>query len=190
MKGRRFRYRPHLPAGTRFWRRVIKAGKDNCWIWTGARDRDGYGLFLVKTSDRPDGQRICMHAQRFAWLSTTGPIPEGMHVLHRCDNPSCVNIEHLFLGTNEDNAADRHRKGRDAKGDRHGWVTKPERMGNRGSHAGMPGEANPSAKLTTTIVGEIRKDSRPGWVIAKEYGVSKSLIGAIRRREIWRATQS
>jgi hypothetical protein len=82
-----------------------------CWLWTGSRSAEGYG------SIRVDGKMRKAH--RVAWELANGPIPAGAGahgtcVLHRCDNPSCVNPDHLFLGTNADNARDRQAKGRTA----------------------------------------------------------------------------
>ena len=78
-----------------------------CSEWSGHRDRDGYGITSVC------GKAVRAH--RLVWMLTTGPIPKGMHVLHRCDNPPCCQITHLFLGTNADNVADKIAKGRGAK---------------------------------------------------------------------------
>jgi HNH endonuclease len=183
----RYRYRPRIPAEVRFWRRVDVGDPTACWPWVGAKDRDGYGLFLIKATDEPDGQRICMHAQRFAWTLAKGPIPAGLDVLHHCDNPPCCNDAHLFLGTNLDNVADRDRKGRTAKGERHWWYTKPECRRPVQPPPPMYGEANPSAKLTIGAVRAIRLDQRIHRIIAAEHDVSKSLIGAIQRREVWGA---
>ncbi len=75
-----------------------------CWEWTAATDKDGYGYFrLDKKHDR--GHRVM-------WKWKVGPIPQGLSVLHSCDNPPCVNPAHLFLGTQHDNMADRDKKGR------------------------------------------------------------------------------
>lgn len=96
----------------RFWAKVRRGA--GCWEWIAARSKYGYGQFSVGYSMRP--------AHRVAWALVHGPIPTGMHVLHRCDNPPCVNPDHLLLGTNEDNVRDRDRKGRGVrpKGERHG----------------------------------------------------------------------
>ena len=72
-----------------------------CWIWFGARlNGKGYGSYFGKI------------ASRVSWEHFEGPIPEGFHVLHTCDNPRCVNPSHLFLGTNDDNCKDKAQKGR------------------------------------------------------------------------------
>jgi len=86
----------------RFWDKVEKT--DGCWLWTASKSEDGYGYF------RFDGGMRKAH--RMSWLFTNGEIPEGMFVCHSCDNPSCVNPEHLWLGTNQDNQDDMNEKGR------------------------------------------------------------------------------
>lgn len=154
----------------RFWSRVEKT--DGCWNWTGDRSDDGYGRICIR------GRRVCF-AHRVSWEMHNGSIPEGMCVLHRCDNPRCVRPDHLFVGTREDNAKDR-----DAK-----W---------RGVFA--RGEANGQAKLTEIQVREIRgrfgfvrlgRGPRPAGQptngeIAAIYGVTHSQISLILRRKEWR----
>lgn len=85
-----------------FWNRV--KGTGHCWLWTGCRNDDGYGVV------RFNGGMCKAHV--VAWFLTNGLIPDGLDVLHECDNPPCVNPDHLFLGTNADNCRDRQAKGR------------------------------------------------------------------------------
>jgi hypothetical protein len=90
----------------RFWAKVNKT--DGCWIWTAAKQPLGYGSLGPTYQER--------RAHRFSWLLANGPIPEGAWVLHRCDNPSCVRPDHLFLGDSRANVLDMHAKGRDRNG--------------------------------------------------------------------------
>lgn len=101
-------------------------------------------------------------AHRISWEIHRGPIPEGMSVCHHCDVPTCVNPEHLFIGTHADNMSDMKRKGRQA----------------RGEHQGL-------ARLTRKQVLAIREDPRSQTAIAKDYGVHQPHISKIKRREIW-----
>jgi hypothetical protein len=95
----------------RFWAKVYRGA--GCWEWAANRLKAGYGTFAVS--------RCNMHlAHRVAWELTSGPIPEGLRVLHHCDNPCCVRPDHLFLGTAKDNTRDMLQKGREARGERHG----------------------------------------------------------------------
>lgn len=88
----------------RLWGRVNTAGPDECWLWTGGTKR-GYGA--LRLSDQ-----TVEYAHRLSWMLNNGPIPKGMDVLHRCDTPRCVNPQHMFLGTQQDNVKDMDQKGR------------------------------------------------------------------------------
>lgn len=134
-----------------------------CWVWTGSKDRKGYGRLVVNEA----GRAVPRLAHRLSYQLLVGPIPDKMFVCHRCDNPSCVNPEHLWIGTNRDNALDMVEKGR--------WKQPPT----------MPGENNPTAKLTREAVQEIRSIIGQTKSLAQKYGVSISAIKRARSGRGW-----
>lgn len=102
----------HYTIEQRFWMKVKKGDIDACWEWIGAKDTRGYGRMIVKGKN--DG------SNRIAWQIFYGEIPPHMEICHKCDNTSCVNPNHLFLGTHQDNENDKRDKGRTIKGSKHG----------------------------------------------------------------------
>lgn len=93
----------------RFWTKVEILSPDDCWEWKACKNRGGYGRISL-----PHKFKKCdsMLSHRTAWIISNGEIPKGMKILHKCDNPSCCNPNHLFLGTQYDNVQDMVRKGR------------------------------------------------------------------------------
>ena len=105
------------PTLQRFWKKVA-ATESGCWEGTGGRNKDGYGSFWSGEyiGGAPSRGPVMILAHRWSYENFVGPIPADLYVLHRCDNPSCVNHEHLFLGTQRDNVADCEAKGRRNQG--------------------------------------------------------------------------
>ena len=141
----------------RFWEKVNIGDPDECWEWLAGKCK-GYGMFWV------ENRSSHIRANRMAWELIHGSIPDGMQILHTCDNPGCVNPKHLWLGTHQDNMIDMFKKGR---GNRH-------------------------LAFNVEQVKEIRNLYSSGNYsyreIGKIFGVGHSEIGQIIRREIWKAS--
>ena len=91
-----------------FWQKVDLSNTRGCWPYMGFRKWDGYGWVQRYVNGKPKN----MTAHRYAWILTNGPVPDGMHLLHTCDNPPCCNPAHLRLGTHDENMAEMAAKGR------------------------------------------------------------------------------
>lgn len=126
-----------------------------CWIWTGNKTAKGYGRIGIASRT--------LLAHRIAYELYVGPIPAGLGVLHKCDNPPCVNPSHLFVGTAKENAEDKARKGRAPRGETH-----------------------PQAKFSEEQVLAMLGDTRPYNEIVAEYGVSKPHLCGLKRGHFWR----
>lgn len=140
------------PAADRFWEKVSKS--DGCWEWTAFCLKSGYGWFGGK-----DGTEF---AHRVSWVLANGAIPDGMFVLHKCDNRKCVNPAHLFLGTHEQNMADMVSKGRSTRGPRkthckRGHPRTPENLlKNRGCRVCVNAAARERDRATRTSLSSAR----------------------------------
>lgn len=146
---------------TAFWSRVAMIPGHACWEWIGSiAQGSGYGRIPLGT------RQHWAYAHRVSWQLHRGPIPGEMCVLHRCDNRTCVNPDHLFLGTRTDNAADRDAKGRTCRGE-----DRPHR-------------------LTRIQVDEIRRRYKRGngFALAAEFGVARATISNIVTGHSWRQT--
>ena len=144
----------------RFWVKAVVGTPDACWPWIASKDDDGYGNFKFKGKWE--------RASRVAWMIVYGPIPPRKLVCHSCDNPCCVNPQHLWLGAHSENTSDSVAKGR---------------------HVDNRGEKQGSHKLTELDVIEIRKLYNAGMlqrIIAERFGVSRRHIGCIVNKEEWR----
>lgn len=166
-----------VPLVDRFWPKVNREGPLDprmdscCWEWKGMRFRNGYGGIL---STHVNGKHRTLLAHRVSYEMSNGPIPEGLCVLHVCDNRKCVRPDHLFLGTAADNIHDMIAKGRAAVVD----------------GARYRGELNPSAKLTEEQVRVMRSEYVPRVVtrshLADKFGVSLPLVDKILGGRVWK----
>lgn len=129
-----------------------------CVEWSGSSDNKGYGQLRI------GGKLIKAH--RYAWARSNGPIPEGMVILHKCDNPRCVNIDHLSAGTQLENVKDMDAKGR--------------RINNQAK-----GNDCHAAKVNPDIVRLIRADTRRQIDIAAEYGITQTVVSKIKLKQAW-----
>ena len=162
------------PLAQRFLAKVDRRSDDECWLWLGYRmrpkNRKGIWHGQINTGRR--GRSALTH--RVAWELANGPIPPGMNVLHRCDNPGCVNPKHLFLGTQGDNVSDAAAKGR---------MPGPR----------LIGERNPTAKLTIADVRAIREEAAAGAApkaLAARFSVTRQNIRSILLGQTWRSVSS
>lgn len=162
-----------VPFEIRFWGKVNKEGPTvpymdtPCWEWIGRRVQGKYGYFDVFVSTNTSTQ---VYAHRISWeIANRQPVPDKLYVLHKCDNPTCVNPAHLFLGTYQDNSDDMVRKGRavHVRGENHGC-----------------------AKLTQAQVTEIRQRFSSSDIskkqLGKEYDVNETTISRIIKGKSWK----
>lgn len=147
-----------IPLEEQFLQRLGRTTEDGCIIWAGLTAGNGYGVIGHRSRN--------VYAHRIAYERAHGPIPDGLWVLHRCDNPLCINPDHLFLGTQRDNIDDMVSKNRQCRG-----------------------ESITSSKLTADLVREIRTKHASGRFsqrqLAREYHVGAMTINKIINRRTW-----
>lgn len=152
------------PIEERFWKKVDVNGPcvldTACWLWTGCTNKAGYGS--IGLGGKGAGNR---NVNRVSWELHFGEIPKGFFVCQKCDNPSCVNPEHLFLGTPKDNMVDMISKGR-----------KRSALGSDSSNS----------KLIEDQVLQIFSDERPYKEIAKEFSITREQVSSIKHKKDWK----
>lgn len=138
----------------RFMEKVVKGqDEDSCWLWQGAVDGSGYGVI------KANGTQQQAHRVAYQYMVNGGkPIPPGMFICHRCDEPSCVNPKHLWLGTHQDNMADRNNKGRQAS------------------------KLNPAQ---VKLIRRLHKQGHTCKAIAERMGVTPAPIEAVMQGKAW-----
>lgn len=141
-------------------------------MWTACKTETGYGLFLI--------WREAWRAHRVAWmLANRKHIPEGMHILHRCDNPACVNIDHLWLGTHAENMADMAKKGRTRNLPGRLASAKLDRKGSKNNFAKI------DEATVLMIRSEREKKGSTFTELSEQFSISRSLACQIVNRQIW-----
>jgi hypothetical protein len=155
-----------IPFIDRFLSFVGPKDENGCILWTGHKNANGYGQISEKIGEKPDEWRFLL-AHRVAYETAKGPIPEGLELLHSCDTPACINVEHLRPGTHAENMADSSLKGRMSRGSR-----------------------NPRAKLDESDIIEIRRRFADGGILqrelAAEYGIVQSAVSDILNFRKWK----
>ena len=149
-----------MPVEERFWSKVWKRAPHYCWHWMASTSAYGYGQF------RLSGRTLLAH--RVSYKLTHGTLRSDQIVCHKCDTPSCVNPNHLWLGSLGDNNADRHAKGRSSGG-------------------AQAGSRNPMARLTDDEAREIAESTGPLKEVAAKYGIPFQTVSGIRRGRLWSA---
>ena len=133
-----------------------RMSETGCWLWTGSKGSGGYGVFSSRNVDQ--------RAHRASYILFKRPIPKGLHVLHRCDTPACVNPAHLRVGTVRENVADREARQRRS----------------------VAGEQIGTSKLISAEVIDIMTSPLKSGVLAKKYGISRHSVWQIRTGKRWK----
>jgi len=140
----------HEPVEQKFWHYVKTGAEKECWEWLGYKDKDGYGKMRTGNTNQA--------AHRISWQIHNGEIPTGQMVLHKCNNPSCINPSHLYLGDHLQNMQDRLNSGHYPKNEDH-----------------------PNVKFPDDIVEQIRKSNKTYKELSQQFNISASQISNIKR---------
>lgn len=151
-------------------------GSDRCWEWRGEKTHHGYGYCRLRRKGRSD---VGGMAHRISYILIYGPIPDGLHVCHKCDNPLCIRADHLFLGTDKDNSDDKVRKQRHSFGPKHSAIMKEKSP--KGQDVWL-------AKLRNEDIPKILELRREGHTykqIGQQFGVDNTCIYKICKGKRW-----
>lgn len=166
----------------RFWTYVDKSGA--CWMWTGGKDKDGYGRFSITAPRGANPKQKHVRAHRLSWEFVHGAARPDRVVMHSCDNPGCVNLDHLSQGTQGQNREDCGVKGRNARGLRNGAYTRPEKV--------IMGVRHYEATLTEEQVRQVRalraEGVRPK-VISDRLGIGFFKVWGIVSGRTWKSVK-
>ena len=164
----------NMDAVHRFMGKFHIVDECSCWVWHAAKHRFGYGMFAFPN------RKTVSTAHRVSWLLFMGEIPDGMHVLHKCDVPACVNPDHLFLGSHQENMTDKAEKGRAPSGENHWSRRAPDNVAR--------GERSGHARLTEEDVASIRAGCSSGVTqkeMSRKYSIDPSHVSDIVNRKRW-----
>lgn len=156
----------------RFWSKVDKRSDDECWNWVAATNPKGYGTFHNNIRGNKK-----TNAHQVSWILHYGEIPDGMCVCHHCDNPSCVNPKHLFLGTIQENFLDMYNKGRHNFGVRFG-----KEHAQHGTQSKFNKLSEDDVRMIRSLIKTKKYSKRK---ISRMFGVSHGLINNIDYGRKW-----
>lgn len=142
--------------------------ENGCWDWIGSKDKHGYGQFCIKANNNPKQRFVFAHRESYKFYKSK--LSDDFVVCHHCDNPSCINPDHLWAGTQTENHKDMHNKGREG-------------------HGSAKGENTPVSKLKNQNITEIRsmyENGKSQQKIADIFGVTQGTISSILRKATWK----